>query len=71
MKLIRNAHLWHRFWSVRFLALATILDVVGEVLPAFIDAIPRWPFATLSMLAAVGAFVARFVLQPSLHEDDQ
>lgn len=71
MRLIPQAHLWHRFWSVRFLGLAMLFDVLGEVLPAFMDAIPRWPFAVLSLLAGIGAFMARFVLQPELGDADQ
>lgn len=50
-------------WSVKFLALAGVLQGVEVALPLFADAIPRGAFALLSFLSVAGAFVARIVAQ--------
>lgn len=71
LDLIHNAHLWHRFWSVRFLFVAALFEVLGDILPAFMEVIPRWPFSLLTFASTVGAFVARFILQPELSDADQ
>lgn len=50
-------------WSVKFLALAGVLQGVEVALPLFADSIPRGAFALLSFLSVAGAFVARIVAQ--------
>ena len=59
-RLIRKA------WSIRLVALAGLLSGCEVVLPLFVDAVPRNVFAALSVLAAVGAGVARVVAQPKM-----
>lgn len=50
-------------WSIRLMLIAGLLSGCEVVLPLFSEAIPRSVFASLSMLAVSGAFVARLVAQ--------
>lgn len=59
-RLVRKA------WSIRLVALAGLLSGCEVVLPLFVDTLPRHIFAGLSMLAAIGAGVARVVVQPKM-----
>ena len=56
-----------RAWSVKLIALAGVLSVL-PVFMSLVDAsllgIPPVAFAALSALASLGAFVARFIVQP-------
>lgn len=64
MKLHSNwKNILRKAWSVKFLALAGVLQGVEVALPLFADAIPRGAFALLSFLSVAGAFVARIVAQ--------
>lgn len=59
-RLIRKA------WSIRLIVLSGLLSGMEIILPLFVDAIPRHVFAVLSMLAAIGAGVARVMVQPGM-----
>lgn len=59
-RLIRKA------WSIRLLVLSGLLSGCEVVLPLFVDTMPRNLFAVLSILAAVGAGVARVMAQPKM-----
>jgi hypothetical protein len=70
MKLIPN---WRRIarkaWSVRLMAVASILTGCEAVLPFVSDGIPRGSFAVLTFLVVMGALMARFLAQQELHDD--
>lgn len=53
-------------WSIRLMVLAGVLSGCEVILPLYADAIPRGPFAALSMLAIASAFVARIIAQRDL-----
>lgn len=53
-------------WSIRLVVLAGLLSGCEVVLPLFVDTLPRNVFAVLSMLAAIGAGVARVMSQPKM-----
>lgn len=61
-----------RAWSVRLMIVAALLSGAEIALPLLDGVFPldRGVFAGLSFLATAGAFVARFVAQPSLKGDD-
>jgi len=56
-------------WSVRLVLLSGLLSGVEIILPLYVDTIPRGIFATLSILTAVGATVARVVAQPKMDSE--
>lgn len=56
-------------WSVRLVLLSGLLSGVEIILPLYIDSLPRGIFATLSILTAVGATVARVVAQPKMDSE--
>lgn len=58
--------LLRRAWSIRLVVLAGLLSGCEVVLPLFVDTLPRNLFAVLSMLAAIGAGVARVMAQPKM-----
>lgn len=58
--------LLRKAWSIRLVALAGLLSGCEVILPLFVDTVPRNVFAALSVLAAVGAGVARVVAQPKM-----
>lgn len=53
-------------WSIRLVVMAGLLSGCEVILPLFVDTLPRHIFAGLSMLAAIGAGVARVVAQPKM-----
>lgn len=53
-------------WSIRLMVLAGLLSGCEVILPLFVDTLPRNVFAILSMLAAIGAGVARVMSQPKM-----
>lgn len=57
-----------RAWSIRLVILSALLSGAEVVLPLYVDAMPRNIFAALSMIAAIGAGVARVVAQPTMYE---
>lgn len=57
-----------RAWSIRLMLLAGLLSGAEVVLPLFGDSLPRALFAALSLLAVMGAFVARLVAQQGLSQ---
>lgn len=56
-------------WSVRLIALAGLLSGCEVILPMYSDVIPRGVFAVLTILVAVGAMVARVVVQKKMRDD--
>lgn len=66
MKLIDDAKNAPRFWSVRLAVLSAALTAVELTLPMFSQVVPPGVFASLSMMVAIGAAVARTVKQESL-----
>ena len=66
MKLIDDVKNAPRFWSVRLAALSAALTAVELTLPMFSQVVPTGVFASLSMVVAIGAAVARTVKQDSL-----
>lgn len=53
-------------WSVRLVVLSAVLSGCEVILPLFVDSMPRHVFAVLSMVAAIGAGVARVMAQPKM-----
>lgn len=53
-------------WSVRLVVFSALLSGCEIILPLFVDSMPRNVFAALSMLAAVGAAIARITAQPKM-----
>jgi hypothetical protein len=53
-------------WSIRFAVLSAVLSGCEVILPLFVDTMPRNVFAVLAMLAAIGAGVARVMVQPQM-----
>lgn len=56
-------------WSVRLLVLAGLLSGCEVILPMYSDVIPRGVFAGLTIIVAIGAMVARVVVQKKLTND--
>lgn len=55
-----------RAWSIRFAVLSAVLSGCEVILPLFVDTMQRSVFAVLAMLAAIGAGVARVMVQPEM-----
>lgn len=53
-------------WSIRLVVLSAALSGCEVILPLFVETMPRNTFAILSMLAAIGAGVARVMAQPKM-----
>ena len=53
-------------WSVRLVLISGMLSGAELILPMYVDALPRGVFATLSILTAGAAAVARLVAQPKM-----
>lgn len=70
MRLIDN---WRRVlrygWSIRLLVLAGLLSGLEVVLPYCETFIPKNLMAILSLFVTAGAFVARIIVQPKVHDD--
>lgn len=60
--------LLRKTWSFRLAILSALLSGAELVLPLFVDAMPRYIFVALSMIAAVAAGVSRVVAQPRMYE---
>lgn len=60
-----------RAWSVRLMIVAAVFSGLEVALPLLDGVFPldRGVFAALSGLATAGAFAARLVAQPSIHDD--
>lgn len=67
MKLVEN---WRaillKAWSLRFIALAGLLEALGLILPEFSDLIPPKAFSIATILLATAAGIARLVAQPTI-----
>ena len=57
-------------WSVRLVLLSGLLSGVEVILPLYVDSIPRGIFATLSILTAIGATLARIMAQPKMDSSE-
>lgn len=57
-------------WSVRLVLLSGLLSGVEVILPLYVDSLPRGIFATLSILTAIGATLARIVAQPKMDSSE-
>ena len=66
MKLIDDVKDAPQFWSLRLSVVAAALSAVEVALPLFETVVPTGVFASLSMLVAVAAAVARVVKQEKL-----
>jgi hypothetical protein len=70
MKLVANwRRILKRSWSVWCAVVAAISGSVQLILPLFQDAIPRVPFAVLTIVAALLGIAARVIEQKELHLD--
>jgi hypothetical protein len=56
-------------WSVRLMAIASVLSGCEAILPFAGDLLPRGSFAGLSFLIVTGALLSRFIAQKELHDD--
>ncbi len=71
MKLIEDWHfVMRRAWSARLMIIAALLSGAETVVPLFFDAMPRGPFALLSFITVIAAFIARFVAQRNMSGDE-
>lgn len=67
MKLVKDARiLWHRFWSVRFSAVASIMGSIAAVLSFVGERNNSLPFIVLASVFSAAAGIARVVDQPKL-----
>lgn len=57
-----------RAWSFRLNALAFVFGGAELVLPLFVDVIPRYAFAGLSLVALAGSMWARLVMQKDFYK---
>lgn len=58
-------------WSMRLMETAAVLSGLETALPLFSYELPHGVFAGLSFVAVVGAYIARLLMQESLHGTDQ
>ena len=56
-------------WSVRLMALASILSGCEAVLPYAEFILPRGSFAAVSFVIVTAALMSRFVVQKSMSDD--
>lgn len=56
-------------WSVRLMALASILSGCEAVLPYAEFVMPRGSFAAVSFVIVTAALLSRFVVQKSMSDD--
>lgn len=56
-------------WSVRLMALASILSGCEAVLPYAEFILPRGSFAAVSFVIVTAALLSRFVVQKSMSDD--
>lgn len=57
-------------WSVRLMALASVLSGCEAILPYASEMLPRGSFAGLSFLIVTGALLSRFLAQKELQPDE-
>ncbi|GAB4576665.1 MAG: hypothetical protein Tsb0019_01250 [Roseibium sp.] len=70
MKLISNwRRILRRTWSVRLMALATVLSGAEACLPVVGADFEPGRFATISFFVTAGACVARILVQKDLHDE--
>lgn len=50
-------------WSVRLVAVSAVFSAAEIVIPIYGDALPRDTFAIVSVIACVGAIIARLIAQ--------
>lgn len=55
-------------WSVRLMIIATLMSGIEMVLPFYASDFSRAVFSWLTLVAVMGAFVARFVAQRGLSD---
>lgn len=55
-------------WSMRLIALSTILSAIEVAIPYLDDTMPRGMFAVLAGFVSVAAAMARLVAQPEVHK---
>jgi hypothetical protein len=55
-------------WSIRLVALSCVFTAAEVVVPMYSDAFPRNTFALLSAFTAIGALVARVLMQNNLDD---
>lgn len=56
-------------WSVRLMALASVLSGCEAILPYAEFILPRGSFALLSFVIVTAALLSRFVVQKSMSDD--
>ena len=70
MKNLKAVPEWRRVirkaWSIRLSILAGLFAGVDALLPVFSDAVPRWVFAALCIVASIGSIVSRLIAQESV-----
>lgn len=66
MKLIDDVRNARKFWSIRLAVLSAALSAAELALPMLSQTIPQGVFASISMLVAVSAAVARTIKQEAL-----
>ncbi len=70
MKLVENAKLWWKMWSVRFwLLIATVPEILAQLSDDVKDALPGYIRAGLS-LVALTSIGLRLTKQPSISKSD-
>lgn len=55
-------------WSVRLVVVSCVFTAAEVIVPMYSDTFPRNTFALLSALTAVGALVARVLMQNNLDD---
>lgn len=53
-------------WSIRFWAVAIILQGIELLIPYYAENLPQGLFSILSLMAMIGGMYARFIIQPKL-----
>lgn len=59
---------FRKAWSVRLMAVASVLTGCEAVLPFVSDGIPRGTFAVVTFFVVTLALLSRFVAQRDLHD---
>lgn len=55
-----------RAWSIRFWAVAILLQGIELLIPYYAENLPQGLFSILSLMAMIGGMYARFIIQPKL-----
>ena len=56
-------------WSVRLVAVSAVFSAAEVVIPLYGDLLPRDTFAIISVIACMGAIIARVIAQKDLHDE--